>query len=414
MIKAPKHFVGGKAAYIRLSSHFPALHNKTFRLFWLSQAISLLGTWIQTTALSWLVYTLSGSAFLSGISVAVSAVPLLVLSPFSGIIIDRYSEKKALIITQTTLSVISLTAAVLVFIGAIDYWHILLFNFISGAANAVINPARQTLICHLVGKDDFMNGIALNSAAFNASRMIGPAVAGILMDTAGIHICFLINSLCFLPIIWFMLRLKLPFTKSDHSSVINDMKEALQYSGQNLLLKKTLMISTVVGMLAMNYSVLTPVLVSDVLQSSGTGYGILLSFMGVGSLLAAIILAAHNKISHGLKALKAFPACLSILFFLLGICGHAGFIQFLYVLYGFCVTSFATLSNSTVMIYSDTAMRGRILGIYTLLFTGMNPIGGILAGFLAEQYGISAAHWILGTIIIFFTVLIFKEWRKQR
>lgn len=402
---------------VKFSNYFPALKSRSFRYFWIGQCISLTGTWMQTTAQSWLVFSLTNSSFLLGLSVAISSIPLLLLSPFAGILIDRFSEKRVLLFTQTVFMIMSLIISGLVWSGGISYWHMLVFSFVSGAVNAVNFPTRQTFIYELVGKEDLVNGIALNSIVFNAARIIGPVLAGLLMGYAGAAICFFINGLCFIPVNYWIYKIKINEKKYKNSydvNVFGDIKGAMVYIKKKNVLYITLLVSTMVGMLAMNYNVLTPVLVRDVLNKGAEGYAFLLSCMGVGSLIGAVYMAIKSKKNFNLKFILALPISISFLFLLIGNIRNNYVIEIIYTFYGFCITVFSTASNTTIMLNSEDEIRARVVSIYTLLFIGTNPMGGILVGALAERFGISVCFIMLASVICLLTVLLSKAVKKQQ
>lgn len=391
---------------LKLVSYFPALQNVSFRKFLVGQFISLTGTWMQTTALSWLVYMLSNSSFLLGMSVAVSAIPMLILAPFSGTLIAKLSEKRILIYTHLLQIAVSLAVALLLYSDKIEYIHILFFSFVSGSANAVNMPARQSFICKMTGQENLANGVALNSIAFNVARMIGPAVAGILMGYAGIYSIFIVNSLCLIPLTYWVFRIKVDETPAIiNDNFIRNLKDTLKYVKNAKILIFTLLISATVGTLAMNYNVLTPVVVKEILKSSDLGYGILLSFMGIGSLLGALTIAVNSRHRFGVKYIIGIPVLTSVLFLVMGLVKAAIVMFILHIIYGFCITTYATISNITIMLNSDDNMRGNVIGIYTLLFNGTNPIGCVIAGMITNQMGVSNNYILFGLLIGTITIL---------
>ncbi len=392
---------------VKISRYFPALDNVNFRSFWRSQCIALIGIWMQTTAQAWLVFSLTDSSFFLGLSVAAGAIPILVLSPFVGVFIDRYSEKKALLLSQAVVMALAFVVATLLWLNTVRFWHIMLISLFSGIANAVNFPARQTYICKLLGKEELVNGIALNSVVFNTARIIGPALAGILMRYAGIAVCFFAAGLCFIPVIIRIYTINAGSGKETAvSEVCRDTESVWRYISEKNILLGTLLLSAVIGMLAMNYSVLTPVFAGNVLSKGETGFTLLLSFMGIGSLIGAILMAAKSRKITGRRLLLLCPITISCLFLLLGIVKSSYLAAAIYLVYGFCVTVFATISNATIMLNTADGLRGRVVGIYTLLFTGTNPIGGIISGILAERFGAAACYMILGFVICFLMMIV--------
>lgn len=383
----------------KIKTKFPAMQSKNFRLFWVGQCISLTGTWMQTTALSWLVYEISNSPFLSGLVLAIGGIPFFLFSVAGGIILDKFSDKKVLVDTQIVLIAASMVLAALIGLNSIKYYHLVLFSLITGAANAVNLPARQTFIYHLVGKDALTNGIALNSVAFNGARIIGPAFVGILMGFVNISICFWINAFCFIPVTIFVCTIKTDVKEpTENKKAVKEITEAFSYIRSKKILLRTLLISTVIGLLAMNYNVLTPVLAKSV-NGHSADYSFLISFMGIGSLIGAVFMSVKNDTRFVKRLLLILPIVTSVLFVLIGAFKNFIVFAFLYIFYGFCITAFATASNSVVLLESENEMRGRVVSSYTMLFNGMNYVGSILGGYLTGWVGIFNCFKILGVAI---------------
>ncbi len=244
-------------------SVFPALKHRNFRLFWFGQMISLIGTWMQNIGQDWLVLKLTNSAFLLGVVSALQFLPMLFLSLFAGVVIDRLPKRKILIFTQTSLMVTALALATLTALNAINYWEILVLATIVGFINTIDNPARQSFIIDLVGKEDLMNAISLNSSIFNAARIIGPGIAGVLIGLLGYALCFYLNALSFIAVITGLILIDVKMNKSramlKKEDVIADIKEGLLYIKNTPIIFATILMMAVLSTFAINFNVLVPV-----------------------------------------------------------------------------------------------------------------------------------------------------------
>ncbi|MFH1224032.1 MAG: MFS transporter [Pseudomonadota bacterium] len=387
-----------------INRNFPSLSHNNFRYLFTGQVISLVGTWMQIMAQAWLVYTITNSAFKLGIVSAMQFLPTLLFSLFAGALVDKMPKKKILIVTQALSMLQALVLFALVYTGYVEYWHVIVLAFLLGCTNAVDMPAGQSYIIELVGRQDVVNAVGLNSAIFNLARVVGPAIAGVLMTNIGIEWCFFINAFSFVPTIiaLFMVTQKWIPNGDKHQGIIDEIKDGLSYIYRTPALFKTLLIIIFVTMVGYNFNVLTPVFAKTVLRLKEQGFGMLLSFFGVGSIIGALITSTRFK-EKGPR-----PKLLMLISVLMGaalVC--FGFSKSIYAaaffmtLCGVFGVMFFTMSNSILQVNSADKYRGRVMSVYAIGFGGAMPIGNFVTGFIAEHVGAGATLISTGIIIIF-------------
>ena len=372
---------------------FPALGHRPYRWFWGGQILSLIGTWTQNIGQAWLVLQLTNSPLLLGLVSALQFLPMLLFSLYAGVIIDRVSKRHILIVTQTVLMLLALVMAILVSLGAIRFWMFILFASALGLANTVDVPARQSFIIELVGKEHLTNAIALNSAIFNAARLVGPAIAGLILGLWGATWCFLINSLSFVGVIlilWFLPKLSPTqeptrpsslFLKDSSKPILPAIVEGLRYIRRTPPVLIGIIIIGVVSSIGMNFNVLVPVLAKFELGEEALGYGLLMSSMGFGAMIGALTVAIFSKDGPRIALLVGGAAGLAIFSIVLGL--QSGYLAsaFSLGLMGWSMICFTASTNSLVQMNSDNEYRGRVMSVYSLVFGGMAPIGSLYAGF---------------------------------
>lgn len=392
-----------------LNNPFKALRHKNFRYYWFGMCVSLIGTWMQNTAQPWLAFKLTGSPFLLGLVGAVQFTPVLLFSLFAGVIIDRFPKKRILLFTQSVSLIISLLLAVLVITGHVRYWHILVMSGALGLVNTLDMPTRQSFVIELVGKEDLMNAIALNSTAFNLARIIGPAVAAVLMEFSGIASCFFANSASFAAVICGLALIK-PLSASCINkagiNVIGEIKDGLGYIYRKKILLKTLLDVAVVGTFAMNFNVLVPVFSTEVLKQGEAGFGFLMSCVGVGSLIGALAIASMSRHGPHKFVLSAVPFIISVFLLLTGISSVYLLTGLFLAASGMFFVSFSSTANSTMQLNTRDEYRGRVMSVYSLVFGGTIPIGNLYTGFISEHFGPRAGFIACGLIIIFLSVIL--------
>jgi MFS family permease len=382
----------------RRGGTFRSLRHRNYQLFFGGQLISLIGTWMQTLAQSWLVYRLTHSAALLGAVGFSAQIPVLFLGPVAGIFADRHSRRRIIIVTQTLMMVQALVIAALTLTQTIKVWEIFLLALFLGACNAFDTPARQSFIVEMVGSEDLMNAIALNSSMFNAARIVGPAMAGILVAALGEGMCFLLNAVSFLAVIAGLLMMKIPRRAPQRSAArkLDQFREGFRYVRASAAIRSLLLLLGVVSLLGMSYTVLMPIFADRILHMGVRGLGELLTSAGVGALMGALWLAGRQQVK-GLDRIMARAAGgFGMSVFLFG-CSKTGWLSLLLLVpTGFCLMVQLGSTNTLIQsIVSDT-MRGRVMGIYSMMFLGMAPFGSLISGFMAQHFSAPTAVLFCG------------------
>lgn len=392
-----------------MKKHFHALTHKNFRYYWLGQCVSLIGTWMQNIAQSWLVLTLTDSPLLLGILGTCQFLPVMLFSLFAGIFVDRFPKKKILLFTQTVSMILAFTLAILVFTHEARYWNILIAAVILGCANTIDMPTRQSFFVEIVGKEDLMNAIALNSAVFNLARMLGPAVGAVFLAWFGTGWCFLINGISFGAVIYGILKIEVkPYVRQTkkESSIFKEIKEGLVYIVNNHNIFETVLLILILGIFGYNYNTLIPVFTKSVLHQKETVYGILMSALGFGSLVGAIIVSVKAKKESIIKKIFIFSILMAVMLIITG-SSNVVYIAVIALFFnGIFNINFSTRANSNLQLSSKDEFRGRVMSVYSLVFAGSAPIGSFLSGFVAENYGVRAAFWGSGISILVLVIII--------
>lgn len=401
----------------RLAGNFPALTHRDFRYFWTGQCISLLGTWMQRTAQQWLVYSITKSPLLLGILGVFQFLPALLFSLFAGVIIDRFPKKNILIITQSILMLQSLILAFLVWSGYVRYWHILLLGAILGFVNTFDMPTRQSFFIELVGKKDLVNAIALNSTIVNLAKIVGPAIAGLIMTCLGAAGCFLLNGVSFIAVIIGLFKIETSNNKTTakKGNIISDVKAGLRYIISSEILLTAVLAMFIVGSFDMNVDVINPVFAKEVLHKEASGYSILMSAMGVGSLISALIIATKSRKKPNKRLIYKSAIFLSIILMILGFIDNYFISIILMGATGFFNLKFMNAVNSTIQLNTNDEYRGRAMSVYSLMLFGTGPFGNLFAGSVTEKFGANmgffsggiAAICLLGFIPIFIKKYLF-------
>jgi MFS family permease len=390
----PIHINSSELTNIKLI--FRALRHRNYRLFFAGQTISLVGTWMQQIAVSWLVYRLTNSAFLLGIVGFIGQIPTFAFSPVAGVFADRHNRRDMLVVTQTLALVQAAILALLIFTGNIRVWHILVLSALLGIINSFDIPIRQAFTVEMIeGKEDLSNAIALNSSMVNAARLIGPSIAGVLIATVGEGMCFLINSVSYIPVIASLLAMRVPprAMQPPRRHIAHEIKEGFRYAFNFVPIKYILILLALVSLMGVPYQVLMPVFARDIFHGGPTTLGFLVAMSGVGALTGALYLAGRRSVV-GLGRIIAATACL----FGLGIIAFSFsrilWLSMIILLFsGFGMMVQMASSNTVLQTIVDEDKRGRVMSFYTMAFMGMSPFGSLLAGSLANKIG--APHTLL-------------------
>jgi MFS family permease len=371
---------------------FSAFKHRNFRLYFSGQLISFTGTWMTTTAQGWLVYQLTGSKALLGIVAAAASAPLLFFATWGGWVADRYPKRSVVVATQICFMILSLAMAALVWAKFVQPWHIIVLAVLGGITMAFDMPARQSFVIEMTSREDLMNAISLNSSAFNCARIVGPSIAGLLMAHVGIATCFLFDGLSFIPVIAGLLLMRLPEHRhvETESSALGQALEGFRYVWTHPRVLTILSLFTVVGIFGWSYSVLMPAFAHDVLHLGANGYGMLMAGSGVGALAAALTVASAGHILPTRVMALGGVWIFSVTLALFAFNKNLYLSVVLLALVGFGVVLYFSTSNTVLQTIVPDEMRGRVMGIWTLIFGGMIPLGSLEAGVMADFFGTPA------------------------
>jgi MFS family permease len=389
---------------------FRSLRTRNYRLYITGQTVSVIGTWMQRVAEAWLVLSLTDSGVALGVTVALQFLPMLLFGVWGGVIADRVDKRRLLVITQASAGILAAVLWGLVAGDLITVWMVYVLAFLLGCVNAVDMPTRQAFVIEMVGADDVANAVALNSATFNLGHLVGPAVAGVLIATAGVGPCFGINALTYIPIV-LTLRAMRPeelVRSAPAGRQRGQARAGLRYVWSTPTLRSTLLLLTVVGTLGLNFSVMLPLLVRFALDGGPVLYGTLSSVMAVGSLVGALFMATRARPTRPL--LLGSAAAFGSLTMLAAVAPTALLVGVVLAFLGLAVMLFLATTNSTLQLESSAAMRGRVMALYALLFLGSTPLGGPLMGWVSQQVGARAGFAICGAVTL---LAAFVAWQSD-
>ncbi|MGE0157959.1 MAG: MFS transporter [Gemmatimonadales bacterium] len=373
----------------RVRNAFRALRHRNLRLFFAGQGVSLVGTWMQQVAMSWLVYRLTSSELLLGVIAFAGQFPGLLMAPFAGALIDHWNRHRIVVMAQTVLMVQATVLAVLVITGRAEVWHLITLAAISGFVNGADIPARQSLLVRLVGgPEDLPNAIALNSSMFNAARLVGPAVGGLLIGWVGEGPVFVLNALSFVAVIAALLAMRLPSERAwSTGPVLAHIREGWAYAFGSAPTRDTLILFACVSLVGVPYIVLLPVFARDVLAGDARTLGLLTSCAGLGALGGALWLAARDSL-HGIGAL-VIRATGGLGVALVAFASSRAFwlSALLLVVSGFALMLATASVNTAIQTLVSDRMRGRVMSLYAMAFIGVTPIGSLAGGALATRLG---------------------------
>jgi len=366
-----------------------ALHHRNFQLFFAGQLISLIGTWMQSVAQSWLVYRLTGSSLQLGAVGFASQIPVFLVAPLGGIAADRLNRQRVVIGTQVASMILAFILAALTLSHTVQVWHVFVLASLLGVVNAVDIPARQSFLVDMVGKEDLMNAIALNSSMFNGARIIGPAIAGILVAKIGEGWCFFANAVSYIAVIigLVMMRVPRPSRLASSGPALAHIIEGFRFARHTTPIRALLLLLGLVSLVAMPYTVLMPVFADKVLHGGARGLGILMGATGVGALLGALTLATRAGVT-GLGRWVAFSCGgFGISLVLFSFSRNFWISAVLLLPVGFCMMLQMSSSNTLIQAMVPDHLRGRVMAMYTMMFMGMAPFGSLFAGALADKLG---------------------------
>jgi predicted MFS family arabinose efflux permease len=379
---------------------FAALKHRNYRLFFFGQMVSLIGSWMQTTAQGWLVYQLTGSKAMLGTVAAAGSLPVLLLSLWGGSVADRHSKRNVVVLTQTSMMLLAFAFAALVGGGRIQPWHILVLAALGGAAMAFDMPARQSFMVEITSREDLMNAISLNSSIFNGARIVGPAVAGLLMARVGLALCFFLNGLSFIAVIAGLLLMRLPpfVPPAQPTSTGRHVLEGFAYVRGQRRVRRLLLLVGVVGVFGWSYSVLLPAYATDILHVGERGYGALLSANGLGALLGALTVATYGSRARPRLFVLGGLWLFSAMLLLLAVARWYPLALACLVAGGWGMLLCFSVTNTLVQTSVSDQMRGRVMGIWALVFGGAMPLGGLESGLFSQAVGVPWAVAVGGLI----------------
>ena len=393
---------------LRLPATFAALRHPNYRAFFLGQTVSLAGTWMQIVAQGWLVLKLTNSAFLLGLVLAAEQAPVLILSLWGGLAADRVSKRRLLIATQSALGTLALGLGSLTALGVVRPWHVIVFAALTGIANAFDGPVRQAFLVDLVGQEDLLNAVALNSSIFHGARIVGPTIAGFLVATVGLSACFFVNCVSFAGVIAALMRMPLrdapPRARS--ASAWRDLVEGVRYVVRHRRVAAMLLLVATYSVFGMSHTVLLPIFARDVLHVGAQGLGMLYAASGAGALAGALTLASFGRTRRrtwlliiglilfsaalaGFAASRVWPLSLA----LLAVCGMAGLI------------SMATC-NTLIQTAVPDALRGRVMGIFSVMLLGFSFFGSLQVGALGQRLGAPVAAFMGAVVCLVATAAV--------
>jgi len=386
-----------------------ALRSRNYRLFVAGQGVSLVGTWMQQVAMSWLVYRLTGSAFLLGVVGFTSQIPTLLFAPLAGVLADRWNRRRLLIITQSLAMLQAALLAAAVFSGIIQVWQIIVLSMFLGTVNAFDIPIRQSFVVELVShREDLGNAIALNSSLVNAARLIGPTIAGLLITSVGEGVCFLINSVSYLAVLISLVAMRLAPSgprRAQQKHVFHEFREGFSYAFSFAPIRNILFLVALISLTGMPYVVLVPVFAKEVLLGGAHTFGFLVTATGCGALVGTVYLASRKNVL-GLGKIIVRAALL----FAVGIATFATSKNIILSLTSLAVAGFGAMTlvascNTVLQTILEDDKRGRVMSFFTVAFMGMTPFGSFGAGTMAGIFGprdtllIGSVCCLLGTIM---------------
>lgn len=394
---------------------FASLHNRNYRLYFVGQTISVSGTWMQQLAQAVLILQLtnkSGTAL--GILTALQFLPMLVLGAWGGVIADRFDKRRILFATQIAAGVLALVMGVIVSTGHAEVWNVYLLSFLLGFVNVVDNPARQTFVLEMVGREDLPNAVSLNSVVMNSSRVVGPAIAAALITVFGIAPCFYINAASYGAV---LLALSMMDTSLLHrmptvERAKGQLREGLRYAWSEPLVRIPLLMMAVIGTLAFNFQVVIPLIATKTFDAGAGGIALLLSCMGAGAVLGGLSVASRRGVSY--KRLLTLAMAMGVTILVAAAAPTLATEALAQFAMGASAFAFIAVANTTIQLTSAPEMRGRVMALYAIAFLGSTPIGGPIVGWISQQYGARVGFAIGGVAAIVATAVAGRALVRHR
>jgi MFS family permease len=388
--------------------------SRNFRLYLTGQLVSAVGTWMTFTATSWLVLNrLDGNGAALGLNAALQFGPMLVLGAFGGVLADRYDKRKILTATQSAYALISLTLAAIVFTDAVQLWMVFTLSTLNGIVTSLDNPSRQSFYVEMVGEETLTNAVSLNSATFTGARIVGPAVAGLLIATVGMAICFLIDGLSYIAVIAALVSMRIAELHPQRRTTTErgNLVAGLRYVWNTDELRRPLLVMAVVFTLVFQWQILIPLLAQRVFDGNAWTFGFLSAAAGLGSFLAAIVMARRN-VAPTMRRLGLFAILIGCSAALVGLAPVLPAAEILMIPLGFTAMTFMITGNTMLQLTSRPEARGRVMALYGIVFLGSTPIGSPIVGLIGDHMGARVGFVLAGLVAVTMGVAVL--WARQR
>jgi MFS family permease len=397
------------------AERFSAFSFRDFRLFWFGQVISLSGTWMQSVAQGWLVYSLTKSPLYLGMVAAAGSLPILLFSLIGGVIADRYPKRNLLLFTQALSIIPALVLGLLTGAGMVTVWHVAALAALLGTINALDIPVRQSFLAEMVGKGHIVNAIALNSAAFNGARIIGPVVAGMAIAYLGIPACFFLNALSFVAVIIALFRIRARGeTRARSEGMLNDFLYGLRFVAHSRDIRNVFFLIAVFSIIGLPYISLLPIFAAEVFHKGAKGLGFLVGASGIGALTAALGIAAKGDIRNKMRFMAITGLCFSLALLAFSLSGIFWVSLIVIMACGWGMVSYLAAANSFIQISVPDELRGRVMSLYSLVFLGTVPIGNAVMGIVADLLGTPRAVTASGVICLIAAAVFARTYLMQR
>ena len=384
---------------------FAALSVPNFRLFFGGQSISLIGTWMQTVAQGWLVLELTHSATMVGLVVAAQTLPILFVAPYGGLVADRVNKRVLLVALQSILGLLALVLGILTVTKVVTLWQVFVIAFLLGIVNAFENPTRQSFLLEMVGADHVRNAVSLNSVMVNGARAIGPAFAGIIIAWGGLGVCFLLNAVSYIAVVASLLLMSVATLMPSPPATRGrgQLREGFAYIARTPALLIPLIMMAIIGCFSYEFMVTLPYMAKEAFMGGARTYGFMTAAMGLGAVVGGLYVAARGR--TGIRTMVRASVVFGVVILAAALAPHVGFEIVALFAVGAASVSLMARGNSTLQITSDPEMRGRVMAFWAVAFLGTTPLGGPIAGWVAQTFG---ARWglILGAVACFVAALV--------
>jgi len=403
--------------YLMNISTFQAFRSRNYRLYFAGQSVSLIGTWMQKTAVSWVIYTLTHSTFMLGVTLFASQFPSFLLSLFGGVVSDRYNRFRVLLTTQVASMIQATILAVLILMKHYAVWEILALSVMLGVINAFDVPARQSLVYEMIeDKKDLPNALALNSSMVNLSRLIGPGIAGFILEYWGDGVCFALNAASFIAVIGSLLLMTLPkYVKQPHTkNVFGELREGFAYLKATPSISYVIMMLGLISLLVLPFSTLIPYYAREVFKGNATTFGVIDSVIGLGAFTGAIFLASLHAGSNLKKILSINTLVFGVGLVLFSHENTYWLALVFATIAGFGMMSQITISNTLIQTTVEPNMRGRVISFYAMAFFGLQPLGGLLVGSVSKWIGAPDTILCEGIAALLIGLMHIRYLRKEK